>query len=121
MTLGGGKLVHMYKWDAGAALALIEREQITNLTGVPVMSRELITHPDFDKYDTSSLMSVGGGGAQLQPDLVGKIDQAITNARPSTGYGMTETCGIITSVGGDFFVDKPDSCGPAMPLSLIHI
>jgi len=52
------------------------------------MSRELITHPDFDKYDTSSLISVGGGGAQLQPDLVGKIDQSITNARPSTGYGM---------------------------------
>ena len=115
MTLGGGTLVHMYKWDAGAALALIEREKVTNLTGVPVMSRELITHPDFDKYDTSSLISVGGGGAQLQPDLVGKIDQSITNARPSTGYGMTETCGIITSVGGDFFVDKPDSCGPAMP------
>jgi long-chain acyl-CoA synthetase len=28
---------------------------------------------------------------------------------------MTETCGIITSVNGDFFVDKPDSAGPAMP------
>jgi hypothetical protein len=26
-TLGGGKLVHMYKWDAGDALALIEREK----------------------------------------------------------------------------------------------
>ena len=28
---------------------------------------------------------------------------------------MTETCGIITAVGGDFFVDKPASVGPAMP------
>ena len=28
---------------------------------------------------------------------------------------MTETCGIITSVSADFFVDKPDSAGPAMP------
>ena len=56
-TLNGGKLVHMYKWDAGEALKLIEREKITNLTGVPVMSREIITHPDFDKYDTSSLAS----------------------------------------------------------------
>jgi long-chain acyl-CoA synthetase len=114
-TLGGGKLVHMYKWDAGDALALIEREKITSLTGVPVMSRELIGHPDFAKFDTSSLMSVGGGGAQLQPDLVGKIDEAVMNARPSTGYGMTETCGIITSISGDFFLDRPDSCGPAMP------
>jgi len=114
-TLNGGKLVHMYKWDALEALKLIEREGITNLTGVPVMSRELITHPDFDKYDTSTLLSVGGGGAQLNPDLVGKIDASVANARPSTGYGMTETCGIITSISADFFVDNPDSCGPAMP------
>lgn len=28
---------------------------------------------------------------------------------------MTETCGIITSINGPYFVDKPDSCGPAMP------
>ncbi len=79
------------------------------------MSRELITHPDFDKYDTSTLISLGGGGAQLQPDLVGKIDESVKTARPSTGYGMTETCGIITSISGDFFIDKPESAGPAMP------
>ena len=114
-TLTGGKLIHMYRWDAGEALKIIEKEKVTNLTGVPVMSRELISHPDFDKYDTSTLLSVGGGGAQLQPDLVGKIDTSVKTARPSTGYGMTETCGIITSISGDFFVDKPDSCGPAMP------
>jgi len=114
-TLGGGKLVFMYKWDPTEALKLVEREKITALTGVPVMSRELISHPDFAKYDTSSLLSVGGGGAQLQPDLVGKIDQTVKTARPNTGYGMTETCGIITSISADFFVDKPASCGPAMP------
>jgi long-chain acyl-CoA synthetase len=114
-TLGGGKLVFMYKWDATEALKLVEREKITALTGVPVMSRELIAHPDFARYDTSSLLSVGGGGAQLQPDLVGKIDQTVKTARPNTGYGMTETCGIITSISADYFVDKPASCGPAMP------
>jgi steroid-24-oyl-CoA synthetase len=114
-TMAGGKLVHMYRWNAGEALKIIEKEKISNLTGVPVMSRELISHPDFDKFDTSSLTSVGGGGAQLQPDLVSKIDKKVTTARPGTGYGMTETCGIITSIGGDFFVDKPDSAGPAMP------
>jgi long-chain acyl-CoA synthetase len=85
------------------------------MSGVPTMARELITHPDFAKTDTSSLMSLGGGGAQLQPDLVGKIDAQVKTARPNTGYGMTETCGIITAVSADFFVDKPASCGPAMP------
>ncbi len=115
-TLTGGKLVFMYKWDAGEALRLIERERITAMTGVPTMARELITHPDFARRDTSSLRMLGGGGAQLQPDLVGKIDQAVATARPNTGYGMTETCGIITSIAADFFVDRPESAGPAMPV-----
>ncbi len=114
-TLAGGKLTHMYKWDAGVALKLIEQERISALSGVPVMAREVISHPDFATTDTSSLMTLGGGGAQLQPDLVGKIDEQVATARPNTGYGMTETCGIITSIGADYFVDKPASCGPAMP------
>ncbi len=115
VTIAGGKLVHMYRWDAGEALRLIESEKITALSGVPVMSRELIAHPDFETTDTSSMLSIGGGGAQLQPDLVGKLDETMENARPGTGYGMTETCGIITSVSADFFVDKPASAGRAMP------
>jgi len=115
VTAAGGKLVMMYKWDAGEALRLIERERVTAMSGVPVMSRELLAHPDFAKTDLSSLMTLGGGGAPLQPDLVHKIDTQVKTARPNTGYGMTETCGIITAVAADFFVDKPDSVGPAMP------
>ncbi|WP_291075265.1 class I adenylate-forming enzyme family protein [Hyphomonas sp.] len=115
LTAAGGKIVLMYRWDAGEALKLVEREKITAVSGVPIMARELINHPDFEKTDTSSLATLGGGGAQLPPDLVHKIDSTVATARPNTGYGMTETCGIITSVSADFFVDKPDSAGPAMP------
>ena len=115
ITAAGGKMILMYRWDAKAALQLIEKERVTGMSGVPVMSRELITHPDLDSHDISSLLSLGGGGAQLPPDLVLKIDATVQSARPNTGYGMTETCGIITAVSADFFVDKPDSAGPAMP------
>ena len=115
LTAAGGKMVLMYRWEAGEALRLIAKEKVTSASGVPVMARELVTHPDFDKFDTSSLVSVGGGGAQIQPDLVAKIDANVATARPNTGYGMTETCGIITSISADFFVDRADSCGPAMP------
>jgi long-chain acyl-CoA synthetase len=114
-TAAGGKMVLMYRWEAGEALRIIEKERITSMSGVPTMARELINHPDFAKTDTSSLLALAGGGAQVPPDLVLKIEKQVSTARPSTGYGMTETCGIITSVSGDFFVDKPDSAGPAMP------
>jgi long-chain acyl-CoA synthetase len=115
VTAAGGKIVLMRKWDPGEALRLIARERCTTMSGVPVMSRELIAHPEFHQHDTSSLLTLGGGGAQLQPDLVAKIDQTVATARPNTGYGMTETSGIITSISGDFFIDKPASCGRAMP------
>jgi len=114
-TAVGGALVLMYRWDAGEALRLIARERVTGMSGVPVMARELINHPDFEKTDTSSLLALAGGGAQVPPDLVLKIESKVATARPGTGYGMTETCGIITSISGDFFVDKPDSAGPWMP------
>jgi long-chain acyl-CoA synthetase len=115
VTAAGGKLVLMYRWDAGKALRLIEQEKVTSMSGVPTMSRELINHPDFPAADLSSLTSLGGGGAQLPPDLVLKIDTAVATARPITGYGLTETCGIVTCIQADFFVDKPDSAGPPMP------
>ena len=114
-TAAGGTIVLMYRWDAGEALRIIARERVTSIGGVPVMARELINHPDFATTDVSSLTAMSGGGAQVPPDLVHKIEDKVASARPSTGYGMTETCGIITSVSGDFFVDKPDSAGPAMP------
>ena len=115
-TLLGAKVVHMYKWDTLRALELIQSERVTTLSGVPVMSRELLAHPRFGDFDTSSLKSLGGGGAAIQPDLVHKIDDQVKNARPGTGYGMTEACGVISMSSADFFVDKPESAGPLLPV-----
>jgi long-chain acyl-CoA synthetase len=114
-TLSGGRVVLTYKWDPARALELIERERVTNFSGVPTMSRELLLHPDWATRDTSSMIGMGGGGAALQPDLVGKIDKALANGAPSTGYGLTETHGIVTANTARYFVAKPASCGPIVP------
>jgi long-chain acyl-CoA synthetase len=114
-TLAGGRLVLTYKWDPRRALQLIEREQVTNFSGVPTMSRELLMHPDWDTRDTSSLLGMGGGGAALQPDLVGKIAGALKKGVPATGYGLTETHGIVTAISSRFFIAKPESAGPFVP------
>jgi long-chain acyl-CoA synthetase len=115
VTLSGGCLVLTYKWNPGRALELIERERVTLFSAVPTMSRELLMHPDWATRDTSSLLKMGGGGAALQPDLVSKIDKALAHGTPSTGYGLTETNGIITSNSAQYFVAKPASCGPIVP------
>ena len=75
--MAGLKLVIMYKWDAGKALPIIQDERITNFVGVPTQSWDLVNHPDFDKYDTSSLKAVGGGGAPAPAALVDKVAKSI--------------------------------------------
>lgn len=113
-TLSGAKLVLTYKWDAARAIELIEREGVTTFSGVPTMSREMLLHPDWATRDTSSLVGMGGGGAPLQPDLVDKIDKNLKGGA-STGYGLTETHGIVTANSGALYVSKPSSCGRVVP------
>ena len=115
-TLTGSRIVLTYKWDPGRALELIEREGVTTFSGVPTMSRELLMHPDWERRNTSTLQGMGGGGAALQPDLVDKIAGALKGqGAPSTGYGLTETHGIVTANAARFFIEKPASCGPIVP------
>lgn len=114
-TIAGGTIVLTHKWDPGRALELIERERVTNFSGVPTMSRELLNHPDWARRDTSSMAAMVGGGAPVPPDLVGKIDSALKKGSPSTGYGLTETCGILTGNAGGAYLAKPDSQGPIVP------
>ena len=114
-TISGSRIVLTYKWNAERALELIEREGVTNFSGVPTMSRELLMHPDWERRDTSTLAGMGGGGAALQPDLVDKIDKSLSGGVPSTGYGLTETHGIVTANSGSLYVAKPASCGRIVP------
>ncbi len=115
VTATGGRLILMHHWDPAEALRIIERERVTTFTGVPTMSRELLRHPDWSRTDTSSLRSMGGGGAALQPDLVSRIDTSLRHGQPITGYGLTETTGIATAIGSEFYVAKPASVGPVVP------
>lgn len=119
ITIAGGKLAFMYKWDAEEALRIIQQEKIRTIASVPAMTRELVLHPRFDDYDTSSVLGFGGGGAAVQPDLVAKISDKGRAA--NQGYGMTETCGIIAASIGAFLAEKPTSCGPPLPIYDIKI
>ena len=88
------KLVMMHRWDPETALRLIEAERVTTFVGVPTQSWDMLESPSFAKYDTSSLASVGGGGAPAPAKLVDRVEKGFTRGRPNIGYGMTETNGL---------------------------
>jgi long-chain acyl-CoA synthetase len=105
------KLVMMYKWDPERALALIERHRVTAFVGVPTQAWDLMEAPDFAQYDTSSLSTVGGGGAPAPPTLVARVEHSFSKGRPNLGYGMTETNAYGPGNMGDDYVAHPTSTG----------
>ena len=117
----GLKLVIMYRWDPDRALELIERERVTNFVGVPTQSWDLLQSPRFADADTSSLVSVGGGGAPAPPELVRRVSTSFRNASPGIGYGMTETNSYGPQNGGADYLSHPTSTGRATPILEIDV
>jgi long-chain acyl-CoA synthetase len=105
------KLVMMYRWDPEVALRLIEAERVTAFVGVPTQSWDMLESPAFEKYDTSSLASVGGGGAPAPVKLVERVEHSFARGRPNIGYGMTETNAFGPGNTGDDYVTHPSSTG----------
>ena len=107
------KLVMLHRWDPEKALELIERHKVTAFVGVPTQSWDLLESPRFNEFDTSSLVSVGGGGAPAPPKLVERIEGSFSKGRPGIGYGMTETNAFGPGNSGDDYVQRPTSTGRA--------
>jgi len=87
----GACLVLMEAWDPVRALVLIERERCTVFNAVDTMLKPMFEHPDFDRYDHSSLRtgafaSVGGGGPAMLDAVVKRLGVPFA-FQP---YGMTE-------------------------------
>ncbi len=119
----GRKVVAMYKWDAEKALAIIEREGVTHFSGVPTMAFELVNSPNYDKFDLSTLRSIGGGGAAMTAKHSRRIkERSNDRTRASAAYAMTETNGLAASNAGADLQSRPESCGRALrPLVDIRI
>jgi acyl-CoA synthetase (AMP-forming)/AMP-acid ligase II len=118
----GRGMVLMPKWDAGEALRLIEKEKVTYFIGVPTMSLEMMTHPDRDKYDLSSLTDIAAGGAPRPVSHVERLRETFSTAQPAIGYGLTETNAVGCMNFWSSYADKPASTGrPLRPLVEIAI
>jgi long-chain acyl-CoA synthetase len=120
-TAAGTKIVLMHHFDARRALEIIQREHISLIGGVPTVAMQIIDHPDFDKYDTSSVTSIAYGGAPAPPELVTRLRARFPLGQPSNGYGLTETSAAIASNPGADYVAKPSSCGPCYPVNEVAV
>ncbi|WP_413316557.1 AMP-binding protein [Agrococcus sp. 1P02AA] len=81
-------------FDAGRALALIERHRVTATMGVPTVLRALTQHPDFAVRDLTSIRTAIVGGGMLDPRTAQLL--AERGVHVQQGYGLTEAAPNVT-------------------------
>jgi long-chain acyl-CoA synthetase len=116
------KLVCMTKWEVEEGARLIQTEGLTSFIAPAAMTGDLVRLSREGRYDLSSLVAVGGGGAPRAPEQVAQIGRAFGQALPGTGWGMTETNAIGCGIGGQEYLDRPASsgrCSAVMELKVI--
>ncbi|HEX5095454.1 MAG TPA: class I adenylate-forming enzyme family protein [Acidimicrobiia bacterium] len=121
----GGKLVLMPvgRFDPDTAMAMIEREKVTAIGGVPTVMWRILESPNLEKYDLSSVQRASYGGAPAAPELVERIEQVFPNLRKTlaTAYGLTETASVATAISGDDYFAHPGSVGRAAPTVEVRV
>jgi fatty-acyl-CoA synthase len=86
----GATLVVLPRWDREVAAKLIQRYRVTGWTAVPTIIVDLLSSPNLDNYDLSSMRSIGGGGAAMPRAIAQKL-QSLCGLTYIEGYGLSET------------------------------
>ncbi len=94
--LAGLKVLPHAVFDAGAILQRIAREQVSVLPGPPTLFISLLNDPARATSDLSSLRATITGAAAIAPSLIERIRAELGFRIVLTGYGLTETCGVVS-------------------------
>lgn len=86
----GAAIVLLPRWDRTVAAQLIQRYRVTGWTAVPAMVVDLLSSPDIDRYDLSSIRLMGGGGAAM-PEAIAQKLKDLCGLTYIEGYGLSET------------------------------
>ncbi|KAG4113671.1 hypothetical protein ERO13_D13G238200v2 [Gossypium hirsutum] len=99
----GNALVSMSKFDFGLLLKNVEKYKATHLWVVPPIVLAMAKQSIVKKFDLSSVREIGSGAAPLGKELMEECARNFPQAVVMQGFGMTETCGVVsmenTSVG----------------------
>lgn len=110
--VGGATLVLDPTVEPTRALQVIQDQGITNFSAVPVIWDMLVQHPEFERYDLSSLTIIGSGGAAVPASLLERLQAA--GLPMSQGYGLTEGAGMNCWLNARDAERKLGSCGRPM-------
>jgi len=99
--LAGNPVALMTAYAPEEWLRMVDELQVTGTALAPTMINMLLNHPDIDRYDVSSLTSLGYGASSIPAEV---LNRAIERFGPifTQGFGMTELSGNV------IFMSKAD-------------
>ncbi|XP_065856647.1 probable CoA ligase CCL10 [Euphorbia lathyris] len=92
----GNTAVCMEKFELSKMLRSIEKYRVTHVYVVPPVMIALAKQNAVKNFDLSSLQVLGSGAAPLGKDVMEECSKNLPHVNIMQGYGMTETCGIIS-------------------------
>ncbi|CAK7343168.1 unnamed protein product [Dovyalis caffra] len=92
----GNCVVSMKKFEFEKMLRCVERFKVTHIWLVPAVMIALAKGSGLKRFDLSSLKQIGSGAAPLGKDVMEECARNLPHVEIMQGYGMTETCGMIS-------------------------
>jgi fatty-acyl-CoA synthase len=105
-THGSTIVIPEAAFDPLAVLETVEVERCTSLYGVPTMFIAELEHPDFGRFDLSSLRTGIMAGSPCPVEVMKQAMSTMHIGEVTICYGMTETSPVSTQTGPDDSVDK---------------
>lgn len=94
-------MVLLESFDPAKSLATIDAERCTAVNGVPTMFVAMLHHPDFDKYDTSSLRTGTMAGALCPEETMNQVRTKMHCSEVVIAFGQTESSPVMTMTRRD--------------------
>ncbi|UCD75909.1 MAG: AMP-binding protein [Phycisphaerales bacterium] len=112
MTHGAAVIIPAASFDPLATLQAVQDEKCTALHSVPTMFMAMLEHPDFDRYDVTTLRTGITGAAPCPIELMKKVTTTMHIPQIVTAYGQTEASPLTTMTAPDDPVERRvDSVG----------
>jgi len=96
LTHGATLVYPAEAFDPLAVLQAVSEERCTALYGVPTMFIGALDHPDFAKYDISSLRTGIMAGSPCPIEVMKRVINQMHMSEVTIAYGMTETSPVST-------------------------
>jgi len=106
MTHGATMVFPCEGFDARAVLETVEAERCTALHGVPTMFIAELEHPEFARFDLTSLRTGIMAGAPCPVEVMRRVTEQMHLREITIAYGMTETSPVSFQSSVDDSLDR---------------